>query len=131
MNCPKCNSDMAPFNAEGIEMDLCDQCMGCWFDAGELAFYTETTEDVPDIAEAITVGSESGHSCPRCPETRLVEAQFIRTEDLLVDICPSCHGVFLDGGELAKVEALSVHRDVLHKVSGTVRELRDRGYELI
>ncbi len=38
--------------------------------------------------------------CPRCPEATLVAAD---RQDIEIDLCPSCRGVWLDRGELDKV----------------------------
>lgn len=35
--------------------------------------------------------------CPRCAGIALVETSFV---DETVDVCPSCHGVYLDRGEM-------------------------------
>lgn len=131
MNCPKCNVELASFSAEGVDMDLCDQCGGVWFDKGELAFYTETSEDVPAIGNAIDAGRQVNCECPRCDDVKLVETRFVEGSDLLVDICPRCKGVFLDKGELKRVEQLSVDRDMLGKVGRALGQLRQRGYEAL
>ena len=131
MKCPKCEVVMAPFSTEGVELDFCDQCKGCWFDQGELAFYTETLADVPNIDDAVSNGEVTEFHCPRCEEIDLVETAFIPGEDLMVDICPACKGIFLDKRELAKVENLSVQRDVLQKVGRSVKELREKGYLML
>jgi Zn-finger nucleic acid-binding protein len=131
MNCPKCSAEMAPFTTEGVELDFCEKCSGIWFDHGELAFYTETTEDVPSMEDAIANGDSTDSLCPRCEDIALVETAFIPGESLLVDICPGCRGVFLDRNELAKVQSMSVERDVLQKVGRSVSELQDKGYLIL
>lgn len=43
--------------------------------------------------------------CPKCGTTLAQE----RIEDVEVDVCPSCHGVWLDDGELNKLTAEKHH----------------------
>ena len=45
----------------------------------------------------------SGMECPKC-DGKLVETDF---ENIKIDICNSCTGVWLDAGELAQI----VHKD--------------------
>ncbi len=40
--------------------------------------------------------------CPKCG-TKLEEAVI---KEVTVDICPACHGIFLDAGELEKITAM-------------------------
>jgi ribosomal protein L31 len=45
----------------------------------------------------------SHRSCPKC-DGKLVETNY---EDIKMDVCNQCHGVWLDAGELAQV----LHKD--------------------
>jgi len=36
MNCPRCNTNLAISNTQGIEIDYCPNCRGVWLDRGEL-----------------------------------------------------------------------------------------------
>ena len=55
-------------------------------------------EQIKVAAEAKAAG-ESSMRCPRC-NTRLAETKF---EDVSVDRCDNCGGLWLDAGELAQV----------------------------
>ena len=37
LNCPKCEGKLVETNFENIKTDVCNNCSGVWFDAGELA----------------------------------------------------------------------------------------------
>jgi hypothetical protein len=37
MNCPRCEGKLVETQFENITIDVCNQCGGTWFDAGELA----------------------------------------------------------------------------------------------
>jgi hypothetical protein len=56
-------------------------------------------------------------TCPRGCPTKLVEQSF---RDILIDRCPTCHGVWLDPGELEKVsrETAAAVRSLVDFFSG-------------
>ncbi len=132
MDCPKCRQDsLAEFGqVEGVEIDFCSRCKGIWFDAGELAFYVETAEDVPDMQAAIGAGRPSGLVCPRCSH-ELVETHYVPDEPLLIDVCPACQGIFLDKGEVPRIESLAARHGGLERVVATVRSLERKGYVIL
>jgi uncharacterized protein len=51
------------------------------------------------VAEEAKAAGLSSMSCPRCDGT-LVETKF---EDVLIDRCDNCSGIWLDPGELAQL----------------------------
>jgi Zn-finger nucleic acid-binding protein len=132
MKCPKCNKDTLDSfgGVEGVEVDFCSECRGIWFDKGEMAFYVETPEDVPDIETALAAGTKTEGKCPRC-ETELVETYYVPDDILKIDICPSCRGIFLDFGELQWVEEIAARYSSFDIVARTVRELKKKGYAVI
>jgi Zn-finger nucleic acid-binding protein len=36
VKCPRCQTDLAISDRQGIEIDFCHQCRGVWLDRGEL-----------------------------------------------------------------------------------------------
>ena len=104
MRCPKCRTEtLDPFGViEGVHVDFCSECKGIWFDEGELAFYTEMPDDVPDLEKALRHGQSTDQTCPRCGDQQLVELYYIPGRPPLLDVCPKCRGVFVDKGELPK-----------------------------
>jgi ribosomal protein L31 len=42
----------------------------------------------------------STHACPKCDGGKLVETDY---ENIKIDVCNNCHGVWLDAGELAQI----------------------------
>lgn len=130
MNCPNCGAAMAPFNMGFLDLDFCDECHGVWFDKGELAFYTESAADVPDVETALAEGEPSERLSPRAEGVYLVETEYIPATGLMIDICPESFGVFLDQGELAKVEALAAKHTSLRAISDAVADLRRRGFKI-
>lgn len=42
----------------------------------------------------------SQQNCPKCPDSKLVETSY---ENVTIDVCGNCHGIWLDAGELAQI----------------------------
>jgi Zn-finger nucleic acid-binding protein len=116
---------------EGVHIDFCSTCKGIWFDQGELAFYTETPVDIPKLEEAIAAGRDAGLECPKCQGRHLVEVSYIKGQPLLLDVCASCHGVFVDRGELPQIESLSVKVRGAEAIVKVAVELEARGYKIL
>ncbi|MBT7610863.1 MAG: zf-TFIIB domain-containing protein [Bacteriovoracaceae bacterium] len=132
MKCPKCSdNEMHVFNHQGIEFNICSPgCKGIWCDKGELAYYVETKNDTPRAQKRDESGCGTEFNCPVCETTKLKEYPYMDGEELLIDICPSCKGIFLDFKELAEVEKLSIKIDSEGKLQRTLNDLMERaGYK--
>ena len=133
MQCPKCQSPAADFNtSEGIMVNFCGGCKGLWFDAGELALYCETESDVPQLSTRLAQARLTTFRCPRCPQTSLTELPYLEGEEVLIDWCPSCHGAWLDAGEIRKIETLaSRFESHTARLKRAMTELEQAGYTVI
>ena len=89
----------------GVEVDQCPQCRGVWFDEQELARLMAAG---PADLEPMVGGrpnpadDERAGRCPRDGRT-LVRMRSARAPRVIVELCPQCHGLWLDGGELAQI----------------------------
>lgn len=95
--CPKCHATLAYVRREGQLLEVCTQCKGVWFDPGELTLLIEVYRKIDDQS-----GVASKVACPRC-RTELRELAFPGTQ-VMVDRCPGCQGIWLDGGELEQLK---------------------------
>ena len=96
MRCPACDQAMVILEYQGIELDHCVACGGCWLDAGELGLLLTGTLDAPgDVALA---DAAPGRRCPRCPQR--MDTGHLPGSRIEVDACPARHGLWLDRGEL-------------------------------
>jgi len=108
MNCPKClTATLAEFKLEGVAVDRCSRCDGIWFDARELSQLL--AEDARIVAE-LRRGSESEFADVkrgRCPRdgADLLRIYSAIDRSVTLDACADCHGIWLDGGEFAKLFA--------------------------
>ncbi len=93
----------------GLNLDVCPQCAGIWFDDGELATLIDTAPDALDTLEEmhlpeleIVTGTGNFRHCPRC-NAALETHKYAYDQPAKVDSCPSCHGVFVEDRELGAI----------------------------
>ncbi|MCA9265484.1 MAG: zf-TFIIB domain-containing protein [Planctomycetales bacterium] len=98
-SCPECSRPMATIDCQGILIDVCPRCRGCWFDPGELQMFTGLDKEVPgdDLV------SRKGHNCCAVCGRRMTEYVFLNPFNLLVDRCSAGHGVYLEDRELERI----------------------------
>ena len=102
--CVKCNSILDRATFQGLEVDLCPECGGLWLDRGEITRAARLPENELSRLRAQLQGSsgpppvptENKAPCPAC-DGQLSE---VVLGTVHVDYCDSCHGIFLDRGEL-------------------------------
>ncbi len=109
MICPLCKVPMIVVEYEGIELDLCVDCRGGWFDRGELLLLFGGSEEemldlrperIASLPQAET--AEKRRKCPLC--RRKMRKLLVGPEQsVLIDACPDGDGLWFDAGE---VEAL-------------------------
>lgn len=103
MNCPRCQVDLKNvYTPKGILVDYCPDCQGIWFDRGELFFYSAAPDKISQaLSEGLRGERPSDADCPRCA-TKLAEGGLL-SDDLVIDRCPSCEGIWLDPSELSRL----------------------------
>jgi len=108
MKCPKCNSEtLKQFKVEEVTVDRCSSCDGIWCDAQELGELL--AEDAKQVA-ALRRGSgheEHGRKKGKCPRDaeELLRVYSAVDKTVILDACPECRGIWLDGGEFEKLFA--------------------------
>jgi Zn-finger nucleic acid-binding protein len=109
--CPRCHSELTERQLGAIAIDICEACGGHWYDAGELERVrqmgpAERPRGLPDPRPPRWVDSKAlDVVCPRCREP-LGADRYAYSSDLVIDRCPTCHGVWVDAGELEKMDHL-------------------------
>ncbi len=106
MNCPKCETKtLVAANIRGTQVDRCPACGGIWFDHRELgALLEESASSLRPLRggrEQDELNIKRG-VCPR-DGSRLMRVCSAEQPDVVVDSCPQCQGIWLDGGELDKL----------------------------
>ncbi len=102
MQCPKCpSSPLVAACVQAIEVDRCETCGGIWFDNAELIPVLH--ESRPELAalrgRSAPQGVNQKHGqCPR-DATGLIRVSSALGSSVILDTCPECQGIWLDGGE--------------------------------
>ena len=123
MKCPRCKLSLRKVDYEGVEVDMCDTCWGFWLDTGELedvlekrnlTFSKEEKKAVLRLKPASAKGPTAPAPCPKC-ETIMKRVHYDAGVHLVIDRCDD-HGVWLDTGEIKKVQALAEKSQEVHKL---------------
>jgi Zn-finger nucleic acid-binding protein len=115
MPCPSCPIDLQQVSFEGVVIDLCPSCAGIWFDQGELGKIKSSSihalAELDDLASEFEERAEAQLSkiCPR-DGTSLTPYFFLHTTNIELDWCPNCNGIWVEDGELAKINELVEER---------------------
>jgi len=97
LKCPVCKVPTFVVEYLEIEIDLCPECQGVWFDSGELELLLGTNEAV-DTEPAIT--TENPRHCPVCPK-KMDKVNIGPGRRVMIDTCPDGCGLWFDSNELS------------------------------
>jgi len=102
--CHRCWVEMEKKEIEifgpNVIIDVCPKCHGIWLDKGELGKLLKDRKLTDYLTKHIGTKSRSPMVCPRCGMTMDIE----KADDIEVDVCLSCGGVWLDEGELESLK---------------------------
>lgn len=101
MQCPRCNIPLRELEIKGITVDTCDQCSGLWLDDKELNKVKNSDEiQLDPISKKIE--NDEPVTCLRCGN-QTEKINYSYSSGIIIDKCPVCYGVWLDGGEFASI----------------------------
>jgi len=110
MKCPACSNTLRAVKVGEITVDVCDPgCGGIWFDSHELKQVDEhheaAGEDLLKIKKdpSITIDHSQKRACPRCDNVIMMRHFMSVKNDVEIDECASCRGIWLDAGELGQI----------------------------
>ena len=108
MKCPKCKSEtLADFKIDDLDVNRCASCDGIWFDAHELTeLLAEDAKEVALLRRGSLREELDGKKgfCPR-DAGELLRVYSAVDKTVIIDACPECRGIWLDGGEFEKLFA--------------------------
>jgi Zn-finger nucleic acid-binding protein len=107
MKCPACKGPLREKSAGGMILDTCyGGCGGIWFDQKELdrveARAAATLHTIWQNPHSKVVLTEP-RPCPRCPNEILTRRWFSALQQVEIDQCPKCGGIWLDAGEFSRI----------------------------
>jgi membrane associated rhomboid family serine protease len=106
--CPVEGTNLERVVFQGIEVDVCRECGGIWFDRGELDDVMREALATPQSVarldpQAGAPTKPTPHRellCPRC-RTSMKPEIYGKVSGIELDRCPRCQGRWADGGELS------------------------------
>lgn len=108
--CPVCRTQADPITYEGVRIYNCGSCGGHWLTHARLDVILQRREvDMPEPVKQkmMDIADESDSTetllCMTCGCEMLKEA-FKYWNDIHIDHCPKCDGIWLDKGELEKCQ---------------------------
>ena len=117
MRCLNCNQTLLSVRESHffrhLTYEVCERCGGMWLDRGELdklAYQTPGSVEVCSVEMLHEELKISRHPyqpfpppCLRCTGQTMVKMHFMGESRILLDYCETCGGLWVDGGELAKI----------------------------
>ena len=109
LHCPVCSMLLETMPVADFAVAVCRQgCAGMWFADGTLCDVDDACEVAGEcLAQLHGQGapprSDKRYACPCCAGITMLRHRYGPTTHVEVDTCPSCGGVWLDGGELARL----------------------------
>ena len=137
--CPGCRTDLNLYALHGLEIEGCPACKGIWLDRDELRKLKDKSQTgtwrtlrwLDDEMEAMEKAHAvlSSRACPKCEDKKLLATKFGES-NVLIDLCPSCQGIWLDRDEFQEIlDYLNDKLDTLtsaemrHKVLEEIKEI--------
>ncbi|MCA9214472.1 MAG: zf-TFIIB domain-containing protein [Planctomycetales bacterium] len=106
MNCPKCETHkLEATRVNDVELDRCSQCRGIWFDAHELDTVLGLDSKETHALKKGKPDDWLNRKHARCPRdgSEMLRVYSASNHEVILDQCGKCGGIWLDGGEFAKL----------------------------
>ena len=123
MDCPNKHAKLEKILFHDVEVDYCPDCLGTWFDAGELAL-AKNDKDAQLNWLDFDIWRDKGKFTfskkdRRCPVCRIpfVEVAYDNSQ-VKIDFCKHCQGIWLDRGEFKQIMIYLVKKadyEILHR----------------
>jgi len=123
-NCPRCKTPMQEIVHQNTFLDRCPRCTGVFFDQGEMFSALGATADpgVWDSAETGGVTRPGETPCPRCGSHMLLQSVKYGGDDVEIDRCGQCNGIWLDATEADRI--MTIGGKLLEKMRGDAEKAR-------
>jgi Zn-finger nucleic acid-binding protein len=133
LRCPDDGHLLQPNESTSVPFASCRHCDGLWFT--QEAIDKGGKPKLPPVSKSLltNVSTKANRACPQCS----VKLNAETVDDVVIDVCPACGGVWLDPDEYQAARRRSVRRrlerDVpsLRQKSSRVGVLIDRIIDVI
>jgi Zn-finger nucleic acid-binding protein len=106
--CPRCHVPLSDEEYDGVAVKACGGCGGRWLDPDDLRAILDAAErwvEKPAVRTGIDLtGVREDAACPRC-RAAMEPFNYAGDSGVVLDKCPVCGGLWLDGGDLERVLA--------------------------
>jgi hypothetical protein len=136
MKCPRTGNNLKTLKVGGIAVEISESCGGVFFDNQELNSFKNADEirgsalaehlkqfnrKLPNESERI--------KCPKCVDTVMMRRYYSPLKVLEIDECPGCAGIWLDSGELEKLQDIKLSQSELTHLRNQMVE-QASGYQI-
>ena len=108
MNCPSCKLKLDRIEYEGLNIRQCNDCRGHLLTASRLKSIQSrrrnSEDDLLDKVVAEGVDTVDNLRCPACSRRMEKQRKKIGSLSFYIDHCRGCEHIWLDRGELAKLQ---------------------------
>ena len=113
MKCPRTGSNLKAVKVGGITVDISESCGGVFFDNYELEHFDEEIEERgSELANHLkqftppAIDLQERISCPKCTDMVMARHYYSPKNEVEIDECRGCGGIWFDFGELEKIRLL-------------------------
>ncbi len=104
MKCPRCIETMEPADIVGYDAWSCIYCRGHWVELQTLEQISNKLSPEQDETAGFQLPdcdslNPGNRVCPMCPNTNL---HVLKSNELELDLCKTCKGLFFDDGQLER-----------------------------
>ena len=105
MKCPKCDHTLVATKVREVEVDRCKSCQGIWCDHRELGELLGQNKWRLHKLTGAAPQDQLNRKRAKCPrdQTDLIRVGSVHDRKIVLDSCPTCKGIWLDGGELDRL----------------------------
>jgi len=110
VRCPKCKVQLQRIEYEGVLVRMCGECGGIWLSKPALKRIMHKREQrwpEPVKEKFLELADRSNSTedliCLSCGKI-MQKQTFMDWDDIVIDRCPECGGIWLDPGELEKIQ---------------------------
>ena len=101
---------------QDITFYRCPKTNGMWFEPGDLdkIITLDKHHDVDNYKKHMPADGEDIISSLECPHGhgKMIKLQSLQNPNVTLDMCPHCHGTWLDAGELQEIETYGMLKKV-------------------
>lgn len=122
MKCPRTRQELRSVTINGIEINLSTGCGGVWFDSFELEKFDEIHEEAGTLLiehmnnfHVSLLDTSARLKCPKDTDVVMMRRYYSSKQQIEIDECPQCGGIWLDAEELAGIRELFPTQNDLKK----------------